>query len=134
MKIFEIPIRVRYEETDAMGVVYYANYLVWFEVARTEFLRSAGFSYRRMEEEGYRLMVVEASCKYESPCRYDDLVTIQAGLSGIRNTSLSFDYKVLLDGKVAATGKTAHVFTDASTKPVRMPQEFKREITSLASA
>ena len=133
MKMYETEIRVRYEETDAMGVVYYANYLVWFEVARTEFLRSIGFSYRKMEEEGYRLMVVDAACQYKLPCRYDDLVTVQVGLSEMRNTSLSFEYKVLLNGEVATLGKTSHVFTDASAKPVRIPQGFKREVTSLTS-
>lgn len=132
MKIFETTIRARYQETDGMGVVYYANYFVWFEVARTDLLRNIGFSYRKMEEEGYRFMVVESSCKYLSPCRYDDLVTVRTWVSEVRNTSMTFEYTVAVALDECAHGKTVHVFTDASLKPVKIPRELKRTLTSLA--
>jgi len=125
MRIFETKIRVRYEETDAMGVVYYSNYFVWFEVARTEFLRSIGLSYKKMEEEGFRLAVVDASCRYKAPSRYDDVVNLQTWVSDVGNASLRFEYKVSCREKLLATGMTAHVFTDPALKPVKIPQALR---------
>ena len=132
MRIFETKLRVRYQETDAMGVVYHSNYLVWFEVARTELLREIGFSYTKMEESGLYLVVVDASCRYKSPCRYDDLVAVRISLAEVKNTSMVFDYTILVKGKVVALGRTAHVFTDRSSKPARIPAALKDALTSLA--
>jgi acyl-CoA thioester hydrolase len=133
MDTFETKIRVRYEETDQMGVVYYAKYFVWFEVARTEFLRKLGLSYSRMEEEGYRLMVVDACCKYKAPCRYDDLVGVQTWISDMKNTSLVFEYKVSLDKTLLASGRTTHVFTDLSFRPVKIPLKLKETLKTTSS-
>ena len=124
-------IRVRYAETDRMGVVYYGNYFVWFEVARTEFFRAAGFSYRELEEKrGLRVMVVGASCRYRSPATYDDTLSVETWISGIKNTSLVFAYQVRRDSTLIATGETTHVFTDVNGKPIKIPGEISSALTS----
>lgn len=125
MKIYETELRVRYEETDAMGVVYYANYFVWFEIARTEYLRRHGISYRELEEKGIYLMVASAQCQYKSPARYDDIVTIQAWIGDVGNASLKFGYSVLVGKRIIATGESVHVFTDKKYKPVKIPEEIR---------
>ena len=130
MRLHETELRVRYEETDNMGVVYYANYLVWFEVARTEHLRSLGVSYREIEEKGGYLMVASASCKYLAPARYDDIVRVQSWIPEVNNSSLKFEYKLFIGDKLIATGESVHVFTDKSAKPRRVPQELKELFTS----
>lgn len=119
-------IRVRYQETDNMGVVYYGNYFVWFEVARTEYLRSLGVSYRKIEERGLYLMVASASCQYKSPARYDDLVKIETWVSELKHSSLKFEYKIYLKDKLLATGDSVHVFTNKEARPVRIPEELKK--------
>jgi acyl-CoA thioester hydrolase len=103
-------IRVRYQETDAMGVVYYANYLAWFEVARTELMRAMGTTYRQWEEEGFYLPVTEAGCRYHKPARYDDELELIARLS-LRGLIFHFDYEVRrpADGICLATGWTEHI-------------------------
>jgi acyl-CoA thioester hydrolase len=124
MRIHETQIRVRYQETDNMGVVYYANYFIWLEVARTEYLRSAGVSYRHLEEKGMYLMVASASCQYKSPARYDDVVRIQTWIPKIKNSSLDFAHKLYVGDKLIATAESVHVFTNKSGKPVRIPKEI----------
>ena len=118
-------IRVRYQETDNMGVVYYANYLVWFEVARTEYLRSAGVSYRHLEEKGMYLMVAGASCQYKAPARYDDIIRIQTWIPKMKNSSLDFAHKLYIGDKLIATGESVHVFTNKKGRPVRIPKEIR---------
>lgn len=125
MRTFATDIRVRYQETDAMGVVYYANYLVWFEVARTEYLRSLGVVYTALEAKGYYLMVAAISCRYKSPARYDDIVKTETWIEEMKNSSLKFGYKLSVNGKVVATGDSVHVFTNPSGKPVRIPEEIR---------
>lgn len=122
---FSTDIRVRYQETYNMGVVYYANYLVWFEVARTEYLRSMGLVYRYLEEKGYYLMVASISCQYKSPAKYDDVVKAETWIAEMKNSSLKFGYKLSVDGRLVATGDSVHVFTNSKGKPVRMPEEIK---------
>lgn len=111
----ETLVRVRYAETDKMGVVYHANYLIWFEIGRTEFCRERGFSYRDMEEndEAY-LVVVESYCRYKAPAYYDDELVIRTHVTEMRRRSLRFGYEIvrLSDGKVIAEGETGHVVTD----------------------
>ena len=116
-------IRVRYKETDRMGVVYYSNYLVWFEVARTELFRSYGVVYKDLEEKGFFLPVVECSCRYKKSVRYDDLVKIVSCFSTSGRMRLRFDYKVKTEGRIAAEGYTEHVFVDEKGKPIPVPQE-----------
>lgn len=125
MKIHETEVRVRYQETDNMGVVYYANYFVWFEIARTEYLRSQGISYRALEGKGMYLMVAGASCQYKYPARYDDLIRIQSWISKLKNSSLTFEYKLFLGDRLIATGESVHVFTDRAGKPMRIPKELR---------
>lgn len=125
IKTCKTEIKVRYQETDNMGVVYYANYLVWFEIARTEYLRAAGISYRELESKGVYLMVAEARCKYKSPARYDDLVTAKTWISQMKNSSLKFDYELFVGDRLIASGDSVHVFTNKSHKPVRIPDEIK---------
>ncbi len=122
MKKHSIKLRVRYAETDQMGVVYYANYLVWFEVARTEFFRVMGVGYREMEErDKIYVPVVESFCRYKSPLRYDDLVTVDTSLAEMSATRMSFDYEVSANGKTAAVGRTKHAFINCKGKPIPAP-------------
>jgi acyl-CoA thioester hydrolase len=124
-----IEIRVRYEETDQMGVAYYANYLVWFEVARTEFFRAKGIVYRQIEEKDkVFLPVVEAHCRYRSPLRYDDLATITTKIAETGNSRISFDYEVKKGENIVATGKTKHAFINENGKPVPVPAKVKKAL------
>jgi len=116
-------LRVRYAETDQMGMVYYANYLVWFEVARTDFLRQHGWTYREMEAEGFRLPVIEARCTYHRPARYDDELEIRTEGRLLTPARLEFAYEVVLaaTGTPVATGLTQHAALSASDRPCRLP-------------
>jgi acyl-CoA thioester hydrolase len=119
-------VRVRYAETDRMGVVYYANYLVWFEVGRTEWLRQSGWSYREMEADGVGLPVIEAHCEYRQPVRYDDQVDIRTRASLLSPVRVRFDYEIVLgESAVAAAGHTVHAALDASGKPCRLPERVR---------
>lgn len=121
-------VRVRYAETDKMGVVYYANYLVWFEVARTDWLRARGLTYRAMEEEeGMALPVIEAHCEYRAGARYDDAITIETSARLLSPVRLAFDYTVRrdADGVLVASGYTVHASIDRSGRPMRLPARVK---------
>ena len=125
MKTYSTDVRVRYQETDNMGVVYYGNYFTWFEVERTEYFRSMGLVYRDLEAKGAYLMVAGVSCQYKYPARYDDLVRIETWVDELKNSSLKFRYKLYLDEKLIATGDSVHVFTNKSGKPIRIPGEVR---------
>lgn len=116
-------LRVRYAETDQMGVVYYANYLVWFEVARSNWLREAGWSYREMEADGYLLPVLEAHCTYKQSARYDDELDIRAAGVKLSPVRVRFNYQVVraADGALLAEGHTVHATLDQQGKPCRLP-------------
>lgn len=117
-------IRVRYAETDQMGVVYYANYLVWFEIGRTDWIRGHGISYREFEEQGVLLPVVEAHCAYRASARYDDLVRLETTVVTLTPARISFAYRVTRadqDGDTAlAEGRTDHVFMSREGRIVRL--------------
>lgn len=130
--IHESVIRVRYQETDNMGVVYYANYFVWFEVARTEHFRSLGIVYRELEERGIYLMVASATCQYKAPARYDDLVRIQTCIPEVKKSSFKFGYKLFVGDGLIATGESVHVFTGKSGRPTKIPDEVMGVITAQA--
>ena len=117
-------VRVRYAETDRMGVVYYANYLVWFEVGRTEWLRETGWSYREMERDGISLPVIEAHCEYRRPARYDDAVEIRTRATLLTPVRLRFDYEVVGAGAdvALAAGYTVHAAVDSEGRPCRLPE------------
>ena len=103
-------LRVRYSETDQMGIVYHANYLVWFEVGRTELFRELDLPYTQFEEQGLGLAVIEASCRYRKPSRYDDDLVIITGLDHMSSRSVRFSYQVYREETLLAEGKTVHVF------------------------
>ena len=121
-------VRVRYAETDKMGVVYYANYLVWFEVGRCEWLRSTGYSYDRLEADGTVLPVIEVHCDYRRPLRYDDEVEIRARATLLSAARVRFDYEILMVGAAepSASGWTEHCGVDAGGRPRRLPQVLRR--------
>ena len=120
-------VRVRYAETDRMGVVYYANYLVWFEVGRTEWLREAGWNYRAMERDGISLPVIEAHCEYRLPARYDDEIEIRTRATLLTPVRVRFDYDVMRAGDeaITASGHTVHAALDASRRPCRLPERVR---------
>ena len=120
-------LRVRYAETDQMGVVYYANYLVWFEVARTDWLRQTGWTYRDMERDGISLPVIEAHCEYRHPALYDDEITVVTRATLVTPVRIRFNYEVTRDDQdaVAAFGHTMHAAVDPSGKPRRLPSHVR---------
>jgi len=120
-------VRVRYAETDKMGVVYYANYLVWFEVGRTDLLRQTGMTYRDMESEGLALPVIEARCTYRIPARYDDDLEIRTEATMLSPVRVRFDYEVTRAGDqaVLADGHTVHAALDSVGKPRRLPDRVR---------
>jgi len=124
MNYFDYPYRVRYGDTDMMGISYYANYLVWFEAARTEYFRALGLPYTECEKQGVYLPVVEAQARYMGPSTYDDLLTVRTSVSELRISTIRFEYHVLKaeQEKRIAQGYTVHVFVDRSMKPVRVPE------------
>lgn len=120
-----MPLRVIYGDTDQMGVVYYANYLRFFEAVRNEFIRAKGLRYRDFEQTyGLMLPVVEAAVQYRQPARYDDLLTVEATLSEARRASARFDYRVLREGELLATGHTVHACVETTGRVRRMPPEL----------
>ena len=116
--------RVIYGDTDQMGVVYYANYLRWFEKGRSEFLRQIGLPYSMIEQQGFHFPVVEVSCHYKQSARYDELVQIETELFECGRASLAFKYDIrrAIDGSTIATGMTKHACTDLSGRIIRMPK------------
>jgi acyl-CoA thioester hydrolase len=121
-------LRVRYAETDQMGVVYYANYLVWFEVARTDLLRALGWTYREMEAAGVSVPVIEAHCEYRRPARYDDEVQVQTVGRLLSPVRMAFDYRVTVAGHPdqAASGQTVHAALGRDGRPVRLPERIRK--------
>lgn len=123
-------VRVIYGDSDQMGVVYYANYLRYFEAGRNEFIRAKGLRYRDFEEaHGLLLPVVEATVRYHAPARYDDLLTIEVTLKEARRASATFQYRVIRDGAVLATGETLHACVDRGGHVKRLPPELLRALT-----
>jgi len=120
-------VRVRYAETDRMGVVYYANYFVWFEVGRTEWLRQTGWSYREMELDGVALPVIEAHCEYRQAARYDDEIEILTRATLVTPVRIRFDYQLvrLADSVAAAGGYTVHAALDRNGRPCRLPERVR---------
>ncbi|HUB19473.1 MAG TPA: thioesterase family protein [Acidobacteriaceae bacterium] len=124
-------VRVRYAETDQMGVAYYANYFIWCEIGRVELLRQLGFEYRKMElEHSCYLPVVEASCRYKSPARYDDLVIIETRVSGLRTSVIKFSYRLLVarpgdpQPTLLADAETVHVSVDRNMQKCPLPEPY----------
>jgi acyl-CoA thioester hydrolase len=121
-------LRVRYAETDQMGVVYYANYLVWMEVARVEFCKALGFRYKDMEiDDGVLLAVVDAQCRYLYPARFDQEVIVETRIAETNSRMVSFSYEMRLaeSDRKPATGSTRHIFCNRAMKPVRLPEKYR---------
>jgi acyl-CoA thioester hydrolase len=120
-------VKVRYAETDQMGVAYYANYLVWFEVARSQYCNDCGFSYRDMEREtGLFLIVAESYCRYKTPARYEDELTVRATIKEITRRTVRFSYDIEReDGAMIAAGETLHVLMNAEGRPSTMPEKYR---------
>jgi acyl-CoA thioester hydrolase len=132
-KWHETTIRVRYAETDRMGVVYHANYLVWFEIGRTEFCRSRGFNYKDMEENDSAFLVVaESYCRYKAPARYDDEMIVRTHITELRRRSVRFGYEVIRasDGVIIAEGETGHVVTDMNNRVISLPETYRFALSS----
>ena len=128
MHVHETRVRVRYAETDQMGVVYYANYIVWMEVGRVDYCKSIGFSYQKMEEEdGVLLAVTEVHCRYVYPARFDQELVIRTWIKQAHARMVTFGYEMRLadGGRVVATGETKHVFCGRDLKPVRLPNKYR---------
>jgi acyl-CoA thioester hydrolase len=120
-------LRVRYAETDSMGVVYHANYLAWCEVGRTELVRSAGMSYREMEEAGMGLAVIDATLRYHAPARYDDAIRVETRVTDVRSRTVTFEYVIVnaSTGARLVTASTRLVSVDRAGTPVAMPSEVR---------
>lgn len=129
----ETLLRVRYSETDKMGIVYYANYLVWFEIGRTEYCRARGFSYKDMEaNDDAFLVVAESYCRYKAPAFYDDELLVRTHITEMRRRSLRFGYEIVRvsDGQVIAEGETGHVVTDADGRVRSFPEGYAKRLTA----
>lgn len=129
-------LRVRYAETDQMGIVYYANYLVWFEIGRTDFCRQHGFAYRDMENrDGLFIIVAESRCRYKAPARYDDEIVVRTCLRDCRKRVLVFGYEVYREPEheLLAEGETVHVITDRQGRPRALPDKYREMLVAQSS-
>jgi len=125
----ESRLRVRYAETDQMGVVYHSNHFVWFEIGRVELLRQLGFSYREMEQDdGCFIAVVDARCRYRAPAHYDDEIIVRTHLKNVRDSVIHFGYELVRvgDGILLAEGETTHIVTDAEMKMAALPEKYMK--------
>lgn len=128
MTSHETRFRVRYAETDQMGVVYYANYLIWMELGRAEYCRSAGICYKDMElHDGIRLAVVDAHCRYLSPARYDDEIGVKTWVARANPRMVEFHYQICdcATARELASGETKHIFLGSDMKPVKLPEKYR---------
>ena len=126
MQVDETKIRVRYQETDQMGVVYHANYIVWFEVGRTHLIRQSGFSYRELEKQGILLPVVDVHCKYRAPARYEDEIKILTKIDELTPYKIIFSYEVKRDSDDAllAYGSTTHMWVNRDMRPTNVNRAY----------
>jgi acyl-CoA thioester hydrolase len=129
MEYAETTIRVRYAETDQMGVVYYANYFTWFEVGRVELCRQLGFEYKQMEsEDDSYIVVADAHCRYKHPARFDDELLVRTRLLMAQRRTVKFGYEILhkSSGELLATGDTVHVICDRQGRPKSLPERYRK--------
>jgi acyl-CoA thioester hydrolase len=121
-------VRVRYAETDQMGVVYHANYLIWFEVGRVELMRALGIEYKRMEaEDDCHIVVADVHCRYHRPARYDDVLRVRTRIAESKNRIVTFAYQVFrdTDGELLAAGATTHIICGSNGKPKLLPEKYR---------
>lgn len=127
----ETEVRVRYAETDQMGIVHHASFLVWFEVGRSHLCRDKGFSYKEMEDQDNALMVVaETYCRYKSPAFYEDVLTVRTKVGEVRSRSLRFFYEIhrASDELLVAEGETLHIVTDKNRKVISLPAFYRERL------
>jgi acyl-CoA thioester hydrolase len=125
----DVSVRVRYAETDQMGVVYHANYLVWFEVGRVELMRALGVEYKRMEiDDDCQIVVADAHCRYHHPARYDEVLRVRTRIAESKNRVIRFAYELFrdADGQLLASGETTHIICGKNGKPKRLPQKYRK--------
>ncbi|MGB8849666.1 MAG: thioesterase family protein [Candidatus Acidiferrales bacterium] len=126
---YDTTIRVRYGETDQMGVVYYGNYYTWFEVGRVELCRQLGFEYKQMEiEDDSFIVVAESSCRYRRPAKFDDLLRVRTRVSEAQRRTIRFAYEIIRDStnEIIATGETLHVICDRLGRPKSLPDKYRK--------
>jgi len=131
----ETRIRVRYAETDQMGIVYHSNHFIWFEVGRVELMRQLGFTYKEMErEDGCFIAVADARCRYKAPVLYDDEVVVRTWLKNVRDKLIHFGYELLRaeSGELLAEGETTHIVADAQMKPRALPEKYMKVFRAAA--
>ena len=129
--VSESRLRVRYAETDQMGVVYHANHFIWFEIGRVELMRQLGFSYRDMErDQGCFIAVVDARCRYKAPARYDEEIIVRTHLKNVRESIVHFGYELLRasDGELLAKGETTHLVIDTKMKITPLPPTYLKAL------
>jgi acyl-CoA thioester hydrolase len=132
----DVTVRVRYAETDQMGVVYHANYLVWFEVGRVELMRALGVEYKRMEiEDDCQIVVADLRCRYHHPARYDEVLRVRTRIAESKNRVIRFAYELFrdADGQLLATGETTHIVCGRNGKPKLLPQKYRRVFEAIAA-
>lgn len=129
-------VRVRYAETDQMGVAYHGGYFAWFEVGRTDLLRGSGLTYRELERQGLRLPVIETQARFLKPARYDDVLQIETRVTEVGGVRVSFAYEVYREGTLGplATAATVHAAVDAAGRPRRLPDDLRRWLQPAATA
>jgi acyl-CoA thioester hydrolase len=135
IEFHDTTVRVRYAETDQMGVVYHANYLIWFEVGRVELMRAMGFEYKTMEtEDDCHIVVAEAHCRYEKSARYDEVLRIRTRVTEWRNRIVKFSYEIFrdLDDTLLATGYTTHVICGSNGRPKSLPAKYRDVLLHLS--
>jgi acyl-CoA thioester hydrolase len=125
---YDTMVRVRYAETDQMGVVYHANYFIWFEVGRVELMRALGIEYKRMEiDDDCHIVVVDVRCRYHASARYDEVLRVRTRIAESRNRSIRFSYEILRDSdqELLAVGETLHVICGSNGKPKLLPEKYR---------
>jgi acyl-CoA thioester hydrolase len=133
----DVTVRVRYAETDQMGVVYHSNYFIWFEVGRVELMRSLGFDYKQMElEDDTYIVVADAHCRYQHPARYDELLTVRTRILEAKNRVLKFGYELFRqpDQKLLASGHTIHIACSRAGQVKHFPEKYKTAFLSIAAS
>ena len=136
MEYHDAAVRVRYAETDQMGVVYHANYLIWFEVGRVELIRALGIEYKRMEiEDDCHIVVADAHCRYHHSAKYDEVLRIRTRIAESRNRLVRFSYEVIgdVDGRVLANGETTHVICGSNGRPKTLPKKYETVFNSVVA-
>lgn len=133
-KPVDVPVRVRYADTDKMGIVYYGTYPIYFEIGRSEYMREKGFAYRSFEELGYHLVVVNLEAKYYNSATYDDLLMVRTSISDIKSRGLTFNYEIYRDGVLVVSGKTKHICINSEKKTTSIPPHLLKILKDAESA